>query len=150
MHSGRSRATVTRLAALFFACCLPAAHLGHGSEKLESPSPARASNQNREELIQRARAAGEIRVIVGLHTSGESAQALDRTSDEAKAAAIAAQQSHLLERLASYRVDHFTRLRLHPFITITVDAAALAALFSDPDVASVSEERALRPNEHHH
>ena len=110
----------------------------------ERPDRARHNafdKHDREDLAAPIREKGEVHVIVGLQTPQEIAGPDDRTPDEAKREAVAARQARLLQRLAGHTVRAVTRLRLHHFISMTVDAAALAALLADPEVTSVSENR---------
>src|SRR5258706_2664751 len=79
----------------------------------------------RPDLAAPLSAQGEIRVVVGLQTLSEIARPVDTTPDADKAAAVFARQSRLLERLAGHNVRNVTRLRVHHFDALTVDADAL-------------------------
>jgi hypothetical protein len=100
---------------------------------------------DRDDLAERLHKRSEFRVIVGMQTTQEGSQSADAMPDHAKEQAVSARQSRVLARLAGHNFRDVTRLRLHHFMSMTVDAAALRALLADPEVSSVTEDRPTYP-----
>ena len=96
-----------------------------------TPIDARIKS-NRNDIASRLLERGEVRVIVGLRTAQEVARRVDRAPDVVKEQAVAARQLRVLQRLAGTNIRAVKRLRLHDFMTLTVDAGALEALLADP------------------
>ena len=101
-----------------------------------TPIDARIKS-NRNDISSRLLERGEVRVIVGLRTAQEVARRVDRAPDVVKEQAVAARQLRVLQRLAGTNIRAVKRLRLHDFMTLTVDASALDALAADPEVTSI-------------
>ena len=116
----------------------------------EARIPRSAFNkQNRDDLAAPLREKGEIRVIVGLRGADQAAnRPRGRDSDAADQAfrrEVDDDQTRLLQRHQRHNLRHVKRFRDHNFVAMTVDAAALSDLLSDPDVESVAEDRPLYP-----
>src|SRR5258707_301705 len=143
MKSSGSRFSLSAILAFLIAICLAAPQLAQAAE---ARVPHNAFDKVlRPDLAAPLSTQGEIRVVVGLQTADEIARPVDTSPDPDKAAAVAARQSRLLERLAGHNVRNVTRLRLHHFIALTVDADGLNALLADPEVTSVTEDRPVYP-----
>jgi subtilisin family serine protease len=99
----------------------------------------------RPDLIQALREGGEVRVIVGLQNALEIAELAPQVPDQLKEEHVNAKQARVLKRLARHYLRDIKRLRHHPFMALTVDAAALSALLADPEVTSVAEDRPVYP-----
>ena len=101
-------------------------------------------------LTAKAQEEGRVRVIIGLRTgAGSGASSASSFKDaEARAAMVSrvgrAQQA-LLVRMSGYSVSSVRRFKYIPFLAMEVDAAALEALASDPEVVSVEEDKLLKP-----
>ena len=101
-------------------------------------------------LAAKAQAEGRVRVIVGLRV-GESSgvSAASSFKDAAARAAMMSRidraQQALLARMSGHGVSSIKRFKYIPYMAIEVDAAALGALASDPEVFSIEENRLLKP-----
>ena len=101
-------------------------------------------------LTARAQAKGRVRVIVGLRPEGGSeAAAPSSFKDAASRAAMVSRvdrvQQALLVRMSGHNVSSVRRFKYIPFLAMAVDAAALEALASDPEVVTIEEEKLLKP-----
>jgi len=114
---------------------------GIWAPSVQTPSDARAKI-NREDLFAQLRERGEIRVIVGLGGIVESAPGGNSVADAIRERNISAAQTQFLAKFVGHHVRDIKLMRLHPFVTMTGDAATLNALFADPQVTSISEDRA--------
>ena len=88
---------------------------------------------------------GEVRVIIGMRTAQEIGRRVDRAPDVVKEQAVSARQLRVLQRLAGKNIRAVKRLRLHDFIALTVDSAALDSLLADPEVTSVQVDQPRYP-----
>lgn len=125
------------LAALLVGACAPAA-----------PRPATpAAPIDWAQLEAAARARGSLPVIIGLDVPGQPREAIagDAQAAARQQAAFAQAQDKLLRRLDGHQVHSIRRFDFIPFIAMSVDAAALAALRADPAVVSVEEDTAVAP-----
>ena len=116
-----------------------------GAEPLVRIPHNASSKTARADLMAPLQSQGEVRIIVGLQTPQEIAQAVDTTPDEIRTQRVAARQERLLERLAGHHVRNIKRLRNHQFLAMTVDGDALNALLVDPEVTSIAEDRLVYP-----
>ena len=125
----------------------PAAQSASAADGAPAHAPKNAFNkpERHQELSALARDNGEVRVILSLETAQELARGPYRAPDQAKEQAVSARQQRVLQRAAGHNLRNVKRFRLHHFIAVTVDAAALEALLADPEVTSVSEDRLLYP-----
>ena len=101
-------------------------------------------------LTARAQAEGRVRVIVGLRSEGGSeASAASNFKDAAARAAVVSRvaqaQQALLGRMSGHDVSSVRRFKYIPFLAMEVDAAALEALASDPEVVTIEEDKLLKP-----
>lgn len=89
-----------------------------------------------------------MRVIVGLRPEGGS-EAASSFKDAAARAAMVSRidrtQQELLDRMSSYSLSSIKRFKYIPYLAMEVNAGALEALASDPEVVSIEEDRLLKP-----
>ena len=99
------------------------------------------------ELRAQAEATGRAPVIVGLSLPAYTPQAMAAGGDEALGlqTMIAQEQQGLLARLSSHQVDNVKQYEYIPFMALSVDAAGLDALYADPQVTSIEEDRLEAP-----
>ncbi len=146
------RFSAAALAVFTFIVC-PVAELAHAADDTQPRPPKNAFDkpERQRELAAQVRDKGEVRVILGLQTTQETARGpdeargSDHAADPAKEQAVSARQQRVLQRAAGHNVRQVKRFRWHHFMAATVDATALAALLADPEVTSVSEDRVLYP-----
>ena len=101
-------------------------------------------------LTAKAQAEGRVRAIVGLRPEGGSeAEAASSFKDAAARAAVVSRidrvQQALLVRMSGHDLSSVRRFKYIPFLAMEADAAALEALASDPEVASIEEDKLLKP-----
>ena len=101
-------------------------------------------------LMAKVQSKGRVRVIVGLRVGESSgASAASSFKDAAARAAMASRvnraQQALLVRMNSFSISSVKRFKYIPFVAMEVDAAALGALASDPEVFSIEEDKLLKP-----
>ena len=101
-------------------------------------------------LTAKAQVEGRVRVIVGMKAEGASgASSASSFKDVAARAAmvsrVAQAQRALLGRMSGHNVSSVRRFNYIPFLAMEVDAAALEALASDPEVLSIEEDKLLKP-----
>ena len=101
-------------------------------------------------LMAKVQSKGRVRVIVGLRAEGGSgASAASSFKDAAARAAMVSRvdraQQALLVRMNSYSISSVKRFKYIPYVAMEVDAAALGALASDPEVFSIEEDSLLKP-----
>ena len=101
-------------------------------------------------LAAKVRAEGRVRIIVGLRAEGGSgASSASSFKDAAARAAMVSRvdrsQQALLARMSSHRVASVRKFKYIPYLAMEVDSAALEALASDPEVASIEEDKLLKP-----
>jgi hypothetical protein len=99
------------------------------------------------ELINKAKGRGSLRVIVRLKLDGwkPEGELPSRQVVDAQREAIAHLQTRLLERMASFSITDLKRFKFVPQVAIEVDAAGLQDLLSNPGVLRVSEDAAMPP-----
>ena len=134
--------------------------LTQGEDALTPPSDGPVMTVNPTAKAQRTRAfaalmakvqsQGRVRVIVGLRAEGDSgASAASSFKDAAARAAMMSRidRAHqaLLVRMSGYNVSSVKRFKYIPYVAMEVDAAALGALASDPEVVSIEEDSLLKP-----
>jgi subtilisin family serine protease len=94
-----------------------------------------------DQLVQRARAQGQVRVIVGLRMTMRMEHTLSRAQAAAQLRVLQSVQSGVAARVLgsadSQSEDRFTFI---PFMSMFVDAAQLRRLLADPQVVSVQED----------
>ncbi|MDE2666387.1 MAG: S8 family serine peptidase [Acidobacteriota bacterium] len=101
-------------------------------------------------LTAKAQAEGRVRVIVGLRAEGgsEASAASNFKDAEARADMVSrvdrAQQA-LLVRMSGYSLSSVKKFKYIPYLAMEVDAGALEALASDPEVVSIEEDKLLKP-----
>lgn len=128
------------LAALVFASALSAA--------FSSPVFAQPSwlSTTPEELHRKARDHGTADIILkvdlpGFQPDGE----LPPAAAEKQRAAIHQAQDRLLERMASYKIAAIRKFQYIPYVAMTVDTVALAALAAQPGVLAIEENVPTTP-----
>ena len=101
-------------------------------------------------LSAKARTEGRVRVIVGLRAEGGSGASAARSFKDAEARAamvsrVDRAQEALLVRMSGYSLSSVKRFNYIPYLAMEVDAGALEALASDPEVVSIEEDKLLEP-----
>lgn len=102
------------------------------------------------ELTAKVQAEGRVRVIVGLRPEGGSEVAAPSSfKDSAARAAMVRRVDHvqqeLLVRMSGHSISSVRRFKYIPYLAMEVEAAALEALVSDPEVLSIEEDKLLKP-----
>jgi subtilisin family serine protease len=121
--------------------------IARAAEDAQPKIPTSASKKSsRDDLVAALRDTGDIRVVVGLQTPSDISDATPRAPDHVKERDVDARQSRVLKRLARHYLRDVKRLRHHPVMAMTVDAAGLSALLADPEVTSVAEDRPVYPS----
>ncbi len=115
-----------------------------------NPTASAQRTRNFAVLTARVQEEGRVRVIVGLRSEGGSeVSAASNFKDAAARAAMVSRidrdQQALLVRIASFSVLSVRRFKYIPYLAMEVDAAALEALASDPEVVSIEEDKLLKP-----
>ena len=101
-------------------------------------------------LMAKVQSKGRVRVIVGLRV-GESSGASAKSSfkDAVARAAMVSRvnrvQQALLVRMSGHGISSVKRFKYIPYLAMEVDAVALGALASDPEVFSIEEDSLLKP-----
>ena len=134
--------------------------LTRGEDALGSPSdrlvvavrPTAKVQRTREfaALSAKAQIEGRVRVIVGLRAEGGSEASAARSFKDAEARAamvsrVDRAQEALLVRMSGYSLSSVKRFNYIPYLAMEVDAGALEALASDPEVVSIEEDKLLEP-----
>ena len=104
-------------------------------------------------LRAKVQARGRVRVIVGLRTDDHSGASAQRSFKDAAARAAMVSgvdrvQQTLLVRMSGYSVSSVKRFKYIPYMAMEVDAGALEALAADSEVASIEEDKLLKPMLH--
>jgi subtilisin family serine protease/subtilisin-like proprotein convertase family protein len=123
------------------------------SARVETPSQDPQSDQFSRmlapaggDLMDKARAAGAVRVIVGLRTPFRpEGELLGSFAVQAQRAAIARAQQTLLDRLNGYTAASVKRFASIPYLALEVDAEGLRQLQGDPAVETIREDELYRP-----
>ncbi|MCG2767822.1 MAG: hypothetical protein L6435_05490 [Anaerolineae bacterium] len=98
------------------------------------------------DLLTKAQANGQVRVIVGLRVSFKPEDELaNQEAVDAQRARIAQAQRDLLAQLSAYNVTNVKTSKLFPYMAMTVDVSALQYLASSPDVTSIEEDKLASP-----
>ncbi|MCG2767823.1 MAG: S8 family serine peptidase [Anaerolineae bacterium] len=98
------------------------------------------------DLLAKAQANGQVRVIVGLRVPFKPEDELVRAQAvDAQRARIAQAQRDLLAQLSAHNVTNVKTSKLFPYMAMTVDVAALQYLASSPDVTSIEEDKLVFP-----
>lgn len=102
------------------------------------------------QMTAKVQAEGRVRVIIGLRPEGGSEEAVSSNFKDAAARAamvsrVDRTQQELLDRMSSYSLSSIRRFKYIPYLAMEVDAAALEALASDPEVFSIEEDKLLKP-----
>jgi len=98
-----------------------------------------------EQLLEKARAEGPQRVIVGLNTAFLPEGKLSRVDSVAQRKGIALTQSAVLAGLGGFNITQRWQFKYVPFMVLEADARAIEQLAGLPMVASLQEDRAERP-----
>jgi hypothetical protein len=110
------------------------------------PAIAQTDPPQVDNLAAIAQAQGTVRVIVQLRTAFQpEAELPDGPAVAGQRNGIAIAQQAVLGRLANRNVHNVTRFRFSPLLAMEVDADALRALASDPDVANIQEDALADP-----
>jgi len=83
---------------------------------------------------------GRVRVIIGVRAPFQAEGTLAAAGVTSQRASIAAAQATVLTQLAKLNMRGVKQFQTIPFLALSVDAAALAALAASPDVTSISED----------
>jgi subtilisin family serine protease len=97
------------------------------------------------QLLEKARAEGPQRVIVGLNTAFMPEGTLSRVASISQRKGIASAQSAALASLAGFNITQRWRFKYVPFMVLEVDTRAIEQLAGLPMVASLQEDRVERP-----
>ncbi len=94
-------------------------------------------------LLEKARQAGSVRVLVGLKIPSFQPEGnlQDPAAVEAQRAAIRRAQASLLERHTGIQPGSVKRFATIPFLALEANAGAIEALGADPEVLSLKEDR---------
>jgi len=103
-----------------------------------------------EALLQKAQADGTVPIIIGVALGGATAyqaegQLGSTAAVGAQRAAISSAQNAVLGSLAGTAVTNVKQFPYIPYMAITVDAAGLAIIQSNPNITSVQEDVAVPP-----
>ena len=117
--------------------------LGIAGEPLVKAQRARAFAS----LRARVQSEDRVRVIVGLRTESRSvaSAASSLRVAAARTPVIARAQQSVATRMDGHNVSIIRRFKFIPYVAMEVDAAALEALASDPEVVSIEEDGVVRP-----
>ena len=117
--------------------------LGIAGEPLVKAQRARAFAS----LRARVQSEDRVRVIVGLRTESRSvaSAASSLRVAAARTPVIARAQQSVATRMNGHNVSIIRRFKFIPYVAMEVDAAALEALASDPEVVSIEEDGVVRP-----
>ena len=117
--------------------------LGTGGEPVVEARKTRSLRA----LRNRVRSEGQVKVIVGLRTTGQPvvSTATGLRAVEARTGPIAQAQRMLSIRMSGHNVSSMHRFKFIPYVAMEVDSAALEALASDPEVVSVAEDGVVYP-----
>ena len=98
-------------------------------------------------LLTKAKSQGRVRVIVRLRLDeGKLETTLaDPAAVTVQCEAIARLQDRLLQRMQSFGITNIKRFQFVPQIAMEVDAAGVSDLLANPEVVSISEDKAEPP-----
>ncbi|MFQ5578265.1 MAG: S8 family serine peptidase, partial [Anaerolineae bacterium] len=109
-------------------------------------APPEQGSPQFEALRAKAEANGTVRVIVGLNVAAQPEGKLAGAGAvQAQRQAIAAAQQSVLRQMAGTNTAPVVNFKYIPFMTLTVDAAALAKLNALPETATLEEDVAVPP-----
>lgn len=119
-------------------------------------SPVNAAKQNWDaakfnELIEKARKSGNIKLIIGLRSDSEplATTAIDkRLSQDAVTArhqAISRLQEKQVRKLHPKKAATLKHFKHIPFLSVELEEAEIELLRDDPDVVSIEEDKLVRP-----
>lgn len=108
-------------------------------EKKNSPENAK--------LAAKANQDGSVRIIVRVKTTQPFQPMADAVSSSAhvQMSQIASAQKSVLRGLAGHKILHSYKFRYTPYLSMTVDSAALDALLASPDVQQIQEDTLSAP-----
>jgi subtilisin family serine protease len=120
---------------------------GAGRAGSAAPPARGALSSNSDELRTKAAQQGRLRVIVTLNVPYQAEPRLAPSAVARQRATIQTSSQRVLARLAgtSYQVN--ATYQIYPFVGLSVDSAALAALLGSPDVLRVTESLPKRPSD---
>lgn len=114
-------------------------------DAIEAASRPSISAEHLRGLLDQAAGQGTTRVIVGLRGQYQPEGRLPSEAERrSQRQVISRAQSDVLLRLSSVRVSSVQTYQYIPYLALTVDQAGLQTLASDPQVASIQEDRAER------
>lgn len=98
-------------------------------------------------LAAKANQDGSVRIIVRVKTTQPFQPMADTVSSSARAqmSQIASAQESVLSGLAGHKILHSYKFRYTPYLSMTVDSAALEALLASPDVQQIQEDTLSAP-----
>jgi subtilisin family serine protease len=113
---------------------------------VEVSVPLSAELSNEEALFARAAQFGSVRVIVGFDVGFQpEGELLSGAQVENQRMAIDIGQDVVLNSLESHEVRNVKRFSYIPYMAMEVDETALDALWRNPNIVSISEDRLLPP-----
>ncbi|MDQ4122149.1 MAG: S8 family serine peptidase [Acidobacteriota bacterium] len=116
--------------------------------KAQNPENTQKRLQKRqafELLINKAERQNQIRVIVGLEMDFQSEGKLSRQQVAAQRGKIKENQERFKNRLQFLRADDVEQFKSIPFIAFETDAASLAQLQNDQQIATIEEDELAAP-----
>ena len=92
-------------------------------------------------LLATAQGSGTVRLIVGVNQPFIPLGGLSSTQASEQQASISAAQESLLSDLNAYKLSNVSKFSYIPYVSLSVDPAALKVLLASPQVTSVEEDR---------
>ena len=96
-------------------------------------------------LLSKARFSGEVNIIVKVKVPFQNLSELPKTEEMAGMATISQVQGNVMQELAGHRVTRSHSFKYIPYISMTVDEAALNAVLGLSNVVSVEEDIPVPP-----
>ncbi|WP_315790433.1 S8 family peptidase [Fischerella sp. JS2] len=100
-------------------------------------------NLDFDNLISKANKYGTVRVIIGLRTNFIPEGRLATPLAQSQRTAIAQTQNLILSKLLTYKPTAITKFKTIPYFAAKLNARALTALESDPNLISIQEDIAV-------
>ncbi len=117
-----------------------------GNTQLDNQTPPTDLQTNFDELIDKARQNGSVKIIVGFRLEDYRSDAeLNNTEQLIQRDEIKQKQNELLDLLNDFPVVEPIRFKYIPYMAMTVTADALAELRKSPDVNYLQENKERKP-----
>ena len=110
-----------------------------------SGSSAQSSASGLDDLISQAKSQGSVRVIVGLKVTFKPEGSLVSAAANTQRVQVALAQNTVLSNLAAYAPTDITKFQTIPYFAANLNAQALQALSSNPNVISIQEDVPVPP-----